>query len=214
MLKQNYRMLAIILAVALLLACAPIAVATSTAPTAPPTFDLLSVNTIIAQTAGAAATQTFVLLPSSTPTPTITRTPTENPTSTPTFHFVVFTPTVPSPTPTLDINAKPYLCRVISHTPADNTGFKGGVSFEAHWQVINTGSFAWDENSADYRYFSGDTLQKKDGFDFNQSVPTGGIIDFVVPMQAPDNPGTYTTTWIIAVGKERFCPLKLTIVVN
>ena len=64
MLKRNYRMLAILLAIALLLACAPIAVAT---PPAPPTFDLLSLNTIIAQTAGAAATQTFVLQPTLTP---------------------------------------------------------------------------------------------------------------------------------------------------
>jgi hypothetical protein len=211
MLKQNYRILAIFLAIALLLACAPIAVAT---PPAPPTFDLLSINTIIAQTAGAAATQTFVLQPTSTPMPTATRTPTETLTSTPTFLFVLFTPTVPSLTPTLDINAKPYLCRVISQTPADNTGFTRGISFEAHWQVINVGTFAWDENSADYRYFTGDNLHKTDAFDFNQSVPTGGIVDLVVPMQAPDEPGTYTTTWRIAVGKERFCPMSITIVVN
>jgi hypothetical protein len=211
MLKQNYRILAIFLAIALLLACAPIAVAT---PPAPPTFDLLSINTIIAQTAGAAATQTFVLQPTSTPMPTATKTPTETLTSTPTFLFVLFTPTVPSLTPTLDINAKPYLCRVISQTPADNTGFTRGISFEAHWQVINVGTFAWDENSADYRYFTGDNLHKTDAFDFDQSVPTGGIVDLVVPMQAPDEPGTYTTTWRIAVGKERFCPMSITIVVN
>jgi hypothetical protein len=211
MLKQNYRMLAIFLAVALLLACAPIAVAT---PPAPPTFDLLSVNTIIAQTAGAAATQTFVLQPTSTPIPTITKTPTEIPTSTPTFLFILFTPTVPSLTPTLDINAKPYLCRVISQTPADNSAFARGVPFKAHWQVINSGSFAWDVNSADYRYMSGDKLHKTAGYDFNQSIPTGGVIDFIVEMQSPDQPGTYKTTWGIAVGKERFCPMNLTIVVN
>jgi hypothetical protein len=212
MLKQNYRMLAILLVIALLLACAPVALATP--PAAPPTFDPFSLNTIIAQTAGAAATQTFVLQPTSTPMPTITKTPTETPTSTPTFLFVLFTPTVPSLTPTLDINAKPYLCRVISQTPADNTGFTRGISFEAHWQVLNAGTFAWDENSADFRYFTGDSLHKTSAFDFNQSVPTGGVIDFVVPMQAPEEPGTYTTTWRIAVGKERFCPMSITIVVN
>jgi hypothetical protein len=211
MLKQNYRMLAIFFAIALVLACAPIAVAT---PPAPPTFDLLSVNTIVAQTAGAAATQTFVLQPTSTPLPTITKTPTETLTSTPTFLFVLFTPTVPSLTPSLDSNAKPYLCRVISQTPADNTGFTRGIGFEVHWQVLNAGTFGWDENSADYHYFSGDSLHETDAFDFNQSVPTGGIIDIVVPLRAPDEPGTYKTTWRIAVGKERFCPMSVTIVVN
>ena len=211
MLKQNYRMLAILFVVALLLACAPSAVAT---PPAPPTFDLLSVNTIIAQTAGAAATQTFVLQPTSTPLPTSTKTPTEIPTSTPTFIFVLFTPTVPSLTPTLDVNADLYVCRVISQVPADNAVIARGLPFKAHWQVMNVGSYAWDQNSADFRYISGDKLHKTSGFDFDQSVPTGGTIDFVVEMQAPEEPGTYTTTWKIAVGKERFCPMNITIVVN
>jgi hypothetical protein len=209
--KQNYRVLAIFFAIALLLACAPIAVAT---PPAPPTFDPLSLNTIIAQTAGAAATQTFVLQPTSTSMPTITRTPTEIPTSTPTFLFSLFTPTVPSLTPTLDVSADPYVCRVISQVPADDSVLARGAAFQAHWQIMNIGTFAWDENSADYRYASGDRLHETGAFDFDQSVPTGGVIDFVVEMRAPEEPGTYTTTWRITVGKERFCPMSIIIVVN
>ena len=137
MLKQNYRMLAICLVIALLLACAPIAVAT---PPAPPTFDPLSINTIIAQTAGAAATQTFVLQPTLTPSPTITRTPTEIPSSTPTFIFILSTPTVPSSTPTLKVSAEPYACRVISQDPANDTVLVKGIPFKTHWQVINIGT--------------------------------------------------------------------------
>ena len=68
MLKRNQRTLAILFITVLLLACAPLAT-----PYAPPTFDLLQVNTIIAETAGAAATQTFVLLPTATVAPTFTR---------------------------------------------------------------------------------------------------------------------------------------------
>jgi hypothetical protein len=211
MLKRNYRILAILLAFALLIACAPFAVAT---PPAPPTFDPLSLNTIIAQTAGAAATQTFVLQPTLTPVPTLTKTPTEIPTSTPTFIFVLSTPTVPSPTPTLDVNGPKYACQVVSKIPTDNTVFARGIPFKTHWQVLNTGTFAWDENSTDYRYISGDKLHTTAGFDFNQSVPTGGIIDLIVEMQAPNDPGTYKTTWGIATGKERFCSMSITIVVN
>ena len=211
MLKQNYRKLAICLVLGLLLACAPIAVAT---PLAPPTFDPLSINTIIAQTAGAAATQTFVLQPTLTPSPTMTRTPTEIPSSTPTFIFVLSTPTVPSSTPTVNASAEHYACRVVSQDPANDSVLVKGIPFKMHWQVSNTGTYGWDENSADYRYMSGDKLSTVNGYDFNQSVPTGGVVDFVVGMKAPNDPGSYSTTWQIAVGKERFCPMKLTIVVN
>jgi hypothetical protein len=212
MLKRNYRILAIFLAIALLLACAPIAVATP--PVAPPTFDLLSLNTIIAQTAAVAATQTFVLLPTLTPSPTITKTPTEIPSSTPTFIFVLSTPTVPSSTPTLNVSSERFACRVISQAPEDNSVLVKGIPFKAHWQVINIGTLGWDQNSLDYRYVSGDKLHMTSAYDFNQSVPTGGVIDFFVEMQAPNQPGTYQTTWKIAIGKERFCTMNLTIVVN
>jgi hypothetical protein len=212
MLKQNYRKLVIFLAIALSLACAPIAVATPPAP--PPTIDLLSINTSIAQTAGAAATQTFVLLPTLTPSPTVTRTPTEVPSSTPTFLFVVPTSTVPSSTPTLDTSAGPYACRVVSQTPGDGTAFPRKAPFEMHWLVLNTGTVAWDVNSADYRYAGGDQLQKVNAYDFNQTVVPGSSMDFVVAMQAPNDPGTYATNWQIALGKERFCRMSIKIVVN
>ena len=212
MFKRNYRTLALLLVIALILACAPVAVATQPAP---PTFDPLSLNTIIAQTAGAAATQTFVLQPTLTPEPTITKTPTEVPTSTPTFLFVLFTATVPSSTPTIDTtSAGRYACRIVSQSPADNEVLARGIPFKAHWQVSNTGTLGWDSNSADYRYASGDKLHKKSMFDFEQSVESGGVIDLFVEMQVPNDPGTYTTTWKIALGKERFCPMRVTIVVN
>jgi hypothetical protein len=211
MLKRNYRVLAVCLVIVLLLACAPFAVAT---PPAPPTFDPLSINTIIAQTAGAAATQTFVLLPTLTPSPTITKTPTVIPSSTPTFIFILDTPTVPSSTPTLDISADPYVCRVLSTTPSNNTVFVKGAPFSTHWQVANIGTRGWDENSADYHYSSGNKMGNSGAYDFDHSVPTGGVIDFIVEMKAPNDSGTYSTTWNISVGKNNFCPMKLTIVVN
>jgi hypothetical protein len=102
----------------------------------------------------------------------------------------------------------------MAQDPANDTVLVKGIPFKMHWQVMNAGTFGWDENSADYRYASGDKLSKVNAYDFSQSVPTGGVIDFVVEMQAPNDPGSYSTTWQIAVGKERFCPMKVTIVVN
>ena len=215
MLKQNYRMLAIIFAIVLTLACAPIAVATPPAAAPLPTLDLLLINTTIAQTAGAAATQTSIHLPTFTPSPTATKTPTEVPSSTPTFLFLLATPTVPSSTPTVNVSSGgPYLCQVVSQTPGDNSAFSVGASFDAHWLVLNAGTAAWDANSADYRYVSGDQFYKQPAYDFSKTVEPGASFDFVVAMQAPNKPGTYTTTWKIALGKERFCPMNMTIVVR
>ena len=211
MITRSHRMLTTLLVIVLLLACAPMAVAT---PPVPPTFDPFSLNTMIAQTAGAAATQTFVLQPTLTPTVTVTKTPTETPTSTPTFVFVLFTPTVPSLTPTLEISSNPYACRLASQDPADKSVVGKGADFAALWRVINVGANAWDGNSVDYHYFSGAKLHKESVYDLPASVPTGGQIDIIVNMKAPKEADTYTTTWSLRAGKEEFCKLKLTIEVE
>lgn len=209
MLKRNQRVLAIIFAIALLLACAPLAT-----PIAPPTFDLLSINTNIAQTAGAAATQTFVLLPTLTITPTFTVAPTEIPSSTPTFIFILPTSTVPSSTPTLDQSSDPYACRILSQSPVDEAGFVPGIAFQARWQVRNIGTQTWGVNTADYRYTGGTKLHKTSVYDMSKSVPPGEEVDIFVEMWAPMDPGTYTTTWKIKVGKTEFCSMKVKIIVT
>jgi hypothetical protein len=209
MLKRNQRVLAILLAIALLLACAPLAT-----PIAPPTFDLLSIDTAIAQTAGAAATQTFVLLPTLTITPTFTPVPTEISSSTPTFIFVLPTSTVPSSTPTLGLSSEPYDCRILSQSPADDTSFVAGINFQARWQVRNIGTQTWGVNSADIRYTSGTKFHRTPVYDMSKAVPPGEQIDIFVEMWAPVDPGTYTTTWKIKVGKTEFCTMKLKIIVN
>jgi hypothetical protein len=212
MYKRDYRLPAILFAIVFLLACAPIAAATPVA--APPVFDPYSLNTIIAQTADAAATQTFVSLPTSTPTVTATRTPTEVPTSTPTFLFLIATPTVPSLTPTLEISSNPYACRLSAQDPADNSIISKNADFAVIWRVINVGANSWDANSVDFHYFSGEKLHKQSVYDLPTSVPTGGQIDVIVNMKAPKAEDTYTTTWSLRAGKEDFCKLHLTVQVK
>lgn len=211
MFKRNYRMAAIVMGVVLLLACAPLVAATQQPAVIPPTFDSSSLNTIIAQTAGAAATQTFVLQPTPTHTMTVTRTPTEIPTSTPTFLFLLFTPTVPSSTPTLEISSNPYACRLVSQDPVNDSMVTRGADFAVLWRVMNVGANAWDSNSVDYHYFGGAKLHKTSAYDLASSVPTGGQIDIIVNMKAPKAEETYLTTWSLRVGKQDFCKLHLTI---
>lgn len=201
---------------ALVLACAPTLVPTS-APV--PTFDPNSINTAIGLTAEAAATQTALMIPP-TLTPTVTMFPSNTPppseTPTPTFLFILPTATVPSSTPTVDTSGvgSQYACRVNSQTPADNTTFAQGASFDAHWVVTNIGTDAWDSNSVDYRFSNGDRIHKAAIYDFSKSVAPGKQTEIVVDMKAPDSAGTYTTTWKINIGKNKFCSMNLTIIVN
>jgi hypothetical protein len=213
MIRRKYRIFSFLIATALVLACAVPALVPASAPV--PTFDPNSIDIVIAQTANAAATQTAQMLPPTlTPTVTLSPTNTATETPTPTFIFILATPTVPSATPTLGSSDSDYACQIVSQSPANNSGMAKGASFETRWQVINIGKSGWSSDSADYRYASGDQIHKAGIYDFNRSVPPGTSTDIVVAMKAPSNPGTYTTTWNITIGKNRFCAMKLTIVVN
>ncbi len=214
--QRNLRIFSFLLIAALVLACAPTLVPASVPA---PTFDPNSINTAIVLTAGAAATQTALMMPPSL-TPTVTMLPSKTPppteSPTPTFIFILSTATVPSSTPTLDTadSGAQFACRVDSKTPPDDTVFARGADFDAHWLVTNIGKNAWDSNNADYRYNSGDKLHKAPIYDLNKSVSPGRQTDIVVDMKAPDSTGTYTTTWKITSGKNTFCSMKLTIIVK
>ena len=47
----------------------------------------------------------------------------------------------------------------------------------------------------------------------SKAVPSGEQVDIFVEMWAPVDPGTYTTTWKIKVGKTEFCSMNLKIIV-
>ena len=213
MLKRNSRMTALFFALALALACAPMTTA-APPPAASPVFDPASLNVIIAQTAGAAATQTFAAMPTSTVTATSTKTPTETPTETPTFFFSLATPTVPTLTPTLEISSNPYACRLTAQEPPDNSVYSKKVDFAVIWRVMNVGANSWDANNVDYYYFRGDKMHKAPAYDLPKSVSTGGQVDLIVNMRTPEVEGTYNTIWLLRAGKDDFCKLHLTIQVR
>ena len=66
----------------------------------------------------------------------------------------------------------------------------------------------------DYIYQSGDKFHIISGYDLSKSVPVGVTTDIVVDMEAPKNPGTYTTYWTLKKGDAKFCKVSLTIVVK
>jgi hypothetical protein len=192
------------------------------APAVPPTLDPLSINTVIAHTAAAAATQTAQFAPPTftfTPTAGATRTPTELPSPTVTFIFLLPTATVPSPTTTPRTSSGSgselkFDCRIVSQNPANGTVFGVKADFDTTWRVANIGTSNWNGNSTDYRYKSGDRLDQQSAYDMSRSVPAGGEVDITVDMRAPDAAGNYSTTWVLRVGKNEFCPMTVSIVVQ
>ncbi len=185
-----------------------------------PTIDPGAVNTYIAQTAMAAATQTARALPTSTPTATFTPTPrnteTASPTPTNTFVFVLKSPTPILP-PTIpgssgNSSTSGLACEVLTVSPAFGTTFKPRTDFDAVWNVKNTGSRKWDRNSVDFVYSSGDKIHKVSGYDLQKDVNPGKTIKLAVDMQAPKTAANYTTYWELRSGGKVFC--KMTVVIN
>ncbi len=216
MIRRNIKLVSFLAVTALMFAC--VAPSLAPAPTPLPTFDPNSLLTAIVETANAAARQTArVLPPTLTPTPTTppTKTPTETPIPTATFYFVIATITVPPTQIPLGTSDLPYDCQILSQTPQNNSVIAKSSVFEARWLVANIGKSGWDSNNADYHYTGGSRLHQGGIVrDLESSVSPGKTIELVISMQSPADPGTYSTSWKLNVGKNEFCPLDLTIIVQ
>jgi hypothetical protein len=216
---RKTKLLVWVTALALVMACVP-----SLATPSVPTLDPGAVNTFIAQTVNAAATQTAASRPSLTPSPTLTptvNTETPSPTATATVIFVLSTPT-PLVIPTFTnvssgggggggISSQNYSCQVTRVSPANGSTFNPRDDFDTVWTVRNNGQKNWDRNSVDYVYSSGSKIHKISGYDLDENVRVGNSIDLGVDMQAPKDSGNYTTTWTMRAGNKTFCTLTITI---
>jgi len=156
-----------------------------------------------------------MVLPTSTATATITSTPrntdTPEPTATATVLFLFYTSTPLVLPGTSVVSSKRYACDVQSVTPANGATFGNRVSFDAAWKVKNIGTNDWDKKTVDYVYLSGDKFHKVAAYDLGTTMVSGEIRTLAVAMQAPKNPGTYTTNWTLRISGVNFCTLSLTI---
>lgn len=223
---RKTKLLYLLTAIAFVMACAPAAL------TPYPTADPNEINTIIAQTANAASTQTAAALPTFTFTPSSTPTvptPTESPTATSTVIFILSTPTrivVPTFTSISSggsgggggsgsggggSSSDNFACQIRSVSPANGSSMNPNTDFDGTWSVKNIGVKTWDRNSVDFVYNSGSKIHKVAGYDLKSNVKPGETIDLGVDMVAPKNSGNYTTTWVLRVGQKDFCKMSLTI---
>ena len=182
------------------------------APQAPSSSAPVSIETIIAGTAGAAQKQTAIFLPPSTKTATLTplptATPTETPTPTVTVIFII--PTSTKPFVPYDAGAG---CSLVGLEPY-NPHLNPGESVEITWKLRNTGNGLWLENDLDFRFSGGTDMHKKDVYDLPNSAPPKGEITMTVAMVAPRKAGTYTTNWTLGSNKQTICKVSATIIVK
>lgn len=207
--RQN-KLLPWLLALVLIAACAPVL------PAAPavPTLDPLVIPTIVAQTAAAASTQTSEAAAAFIASPT----PQPSPTATPTFILVYISPTAP----TLPIIAtstskatgsRDYACRVLK-SPPNGVTYAPRTHFNAVWQFQNTGRQIWDSERVVFLYDSGDRFHITAAYNLPKTLEYADITEFIVEMEAPKNPGVYTTYWTLQNNEEKFCSVSLSIIVK
>jgi hypothetical protein len=213
---RKTKLLVWVIALALVMACVPTFVSQSS-----PTVDPGAVNTFIAQTVEAATTRTAAAMPSATLTPTITPTPTTSPTATVTFVLASPTPLVLPTLTSTNVNlggsgtsSDNFACQVTRVAPPNGSSFNPRDDFDVFWTVRNIGQRNWDRSDIDYIYSSGAKIHKVSGYDLPSNVRVGNSTDLGVDMQAPKDPGTYSTVWTMRIGDNEFCPLRFTIVVN
>jgi hypothetical protein len=207
--RRTTRIFSLLTLTLLTLACLP---TFGPAPAPVPTFDANAPLTAIVQTAGVAMTQTALHAPpTSTPTATASPTPSITPTQTPTFFIIIVTPTQPPTQIPVGSSNKDYDCQILSVEPSGPIAVSS--AFTAKWTVVNIGKSTWDGNNADYRYNDGARLYRQSIYDFPATISPGVTVELTADMQAPSDPGTYTTSWIITIGKIRFCKMELTITV-
>jgi hypothetical protein len=171
-----------------------------------------SIETIVFKTAAAAQTQTALLLPSptstSTPLPLPTATSTETPTPTATVIFILPTATKPFEPYSAGSN-----CEAVSVTPY-NPVMAPHTNVEITWTLKNTGDEIWGTENFDFKYTNGTDMHRTDAFDLPHSVIPDNTVTITVPMGSPDDPGTYTTNWVLGSKKETLCKVSATIIVK
>lgn len=217
---------------------------TPAAVTPPPDSGLVSIETVIIQTAEAAQTQTAIVAPdTATPTliPSPTKTATITPTPTATVLFLLFPPTntsVPTGLFAGDDNTgggsgssssnnndsssfKPtktppeWACRIVSRYPAEEIDIPGGSRIKATWTVRNTGTKTWPKKGVDVVFVSGTRLNDgKPYYDIPAGVGPGGTVKISVTMNIPRASGTTATRWALKVGRTEFCSIRFAFVVK
>lgn len=170
--------------------------------TATPTLSVDQIQTAAVGTFSSALTLTAIAAPSDTPVPTLTAPPTlatlaTNPGTTP---FGAATQGVPA---TGGGATSCYALTFVRDVSIpDNTQMDPGESFTKTWQVLNSGSCAWD---AGFKFQNtGGNAMSATALTLPSSVASGATFDLSVTMNAPSASGTARGNWRMSTAAGEF----------
>ncbi len=156
-----------------------------------PTPDANAVYTQAALVVQAQLTSLAALTPSATVTPISTNTPIPSDTAATQSGL----PTMPVTLPSITVPAIADKSVWISNNPTDGTSLTPGQTFTLTWKVQNTGTTTWNTNYS-VRFYTG-TKVGANNFNLSKTVNPNDVLDIPVQMTAPNDPGKYTTYWVI-----------------
>ena len=108
-----------------------------------------------------------------------------------------------------------YGCTLVNQNPVDYVVMRPRQTFDMNWVVVNTGKAVWHTGTTVYSFYSGVPMYtKEEAYQLPADVGIGGKLKMTIDMEAPKNPGTYSTTWAILTGNTRVCRMFLIITVK
>ncbi|MEX2161730.1 MAG: NBR1-Ig-like domain-containing protein [Anaerolineales bacterium] len=189
--KKTNTALGLLFILALLLAACRAPAAAPEEPKAP-TEDINALYTQVAGTLIAQGAQIATATSEATNTPLVV---TATPSSTSSVPTATPSNTQPPATsvPVAVCNQAAFISDV---TIPDGSQMAKGQDFTKTWRIKNTGTCTWDD---DYTvvFSSGTNLASKSSFDLPETVSPGETINISIPMEAPDENGTYKSSWLI-----------------
>jgi hypothetical protein len=115
------------------------------------------------------------------------------------WDFFLQSPTQPpsptnTPEPVIECLNKATFIKDV--TVVDGTRFSEGETFNKMWHLKNDGSCTWDREYS-FVFNHGDQMNGPDSIGLLQNVPPGEILEVEVPLQAPDEEGSFKGYWML-----------------
>jgi hypothetical protein len=174
-------------------------------PEGTPTMRVDQIQTYAVSTFSSALTLTALVAPTETPVPTMTPPPTLPTLTTPvgsTPFGAAGTPGVPVSGAATSVTSCYGLTFVKDVSIPDNTQMDPGEKFTKTWQVLNSGSCAWE---AGFKFQStGGNSMGAVAFTVPSSVASGATYEISVPMTAPTTTGTARGNWRMSTAAGQF----------
>jgi len=157
-------------------------------------------------------------LPTLAPTLASTGTSTPSPLPPPATVIPTSVPVISNSAPQNELpqvaQSSAYQCELGDQMPAPEAYLHTNAPFDAVWFVNNIGTEKWDKTLITYYQVDGDEFRarrKVDSYEMTENVGPGRDTKLIIDMYAPNTPGHYKATYVLAMGDLVLCYLPLDI---